>query len=118
MTYCHLNGVGTHFDLTKEKRKIMTKELTQEEFSNLVKLFNLTSTYSWISHNDIVLIVETWQSESNPFIKMTKTFEFNEEKLSSIPEKKRSKLLKKMLKEAVEVENYEFAAKLRDLINV
>ncbi len=96
----------------------MALEMTNDEFTTLVKMFNLKSTYTWTSNEDKIWIIETWQSEANPFIRMTKTFEFDEEKLSLIPEKKRMKLLKKMMQEAVDVENYEFAAKLRDMVNV
>lgn len=92
--------------------------MTNEEFTTLVKMFNLKSTYSWTADKDKIWIIETWKSDANPFLRMTKTFEFNEEKISTIPDKKRQKLLKRMMEEAVEVENYEFAAKLRDMVNV
>lgn len=94
----------------------MALEMTNDEFTTLVKMFNLKSTYTWTSSKDKIWIIETWQSEANPFIRMIKTFEFDEEKLAFIPEKKRMKLLEKMMQEAVDVENYEFAAKLRDVI--
>jgi protein-arginine kinase activator protein McsA len=96
----------------------MATELTQEQFKSIVKMFNLKATYSWMIHEDKVWIVENWQSESYPLVRMTKTFPFDEEKIAIIPDKKRKKLLNKMLQEAVEIENYEFAAKLRDIINV
>jgi protein-arginine kinase activator protein McsA len=96
----------------------MATELTQEQFKTIVKMFDLRATYSWMMHEDKVWIVENWQSETYPFLKMTKTFPFDESKLDTIPDKIRKKILNKMLQEAVEIENYEFAAKLRDIISV
>lgn len=94
----------------------MDREIKQEEFNTLIKMFGLKSSYKWISHGEKTFIIECWHSDINPFLIITKTFEFDEDKLSSIPDKKRKDLLEKMLNEAVEIENYEFAAKLRDIL--
>lgn len=83
----------------------------------IVKEFNLSCDYDTTEINDKRLIVEIWSSKSNPFIRLTRMYEFSLENIKDIELSQKKKLLNKMLSDAVEVENYEFAAELRDVIN-
>lgn len=95
----------------------MSAELSKEDFLYIVKEFNLSCEYDITELNDKKLIVEIWSSKSNPFIKLTKMYEFSLQNIKDIEKSEKKKLLNKMLSNAVEVENYEFAATLRDIIN-
>ena len=83
----------------------------------IVKEFYLSCDYDTTEINDKRLIVEIWSSKSNPFIRLTRMYEFSLENIKDIELSQKKKLLNKMLSDAVEVENYEFAAELRDVIN-
>jgi UvrB/uvrC motif len=92
-------------------------ELNEEEFLLLIKELNLTCDFSVIDLESKKLIKEDWYSETNPFVRLTRMYPFIDENIQKIPVKQRIKFLKNLLNEAVEVENYEEAARLRDIIN-
>ena len=94
----------------------MAKEFNLNDLKDLVGMLNLKPSYSLLVKNGKSLIVETWQAEDNPFWKITKIIEFNRENLESLEPKERTKFLNLILEEAVEKEEYEKAAELRDLI--
>lgn len=94
----------------------MAKEFNLNDLKSLIDMLDLKPSYSLLVKNGKSLIVETWQAKDNPFWKITKIIEFNRENLESLDPKERTKFLKSSLEEAVEKEEYEKAAELRDLI--
>lgn len=96
----------------------MQQEFTLQEFKSLIELYKLKSSYTTLQKDGKNLIVEIWKSKTNPFIVLSRTFELNEKNLDTIEPKKRKKLLQKLLEDAVQIENYEEAAQLRDMIQL
>jgi hypothetical protein len=94
----------------------MAKQISIDDFKALVDLYSMRPSYSLLVHEGKKYVVESWKSKSNPFIVLNSTFEFNEDNISKIDGKKRGKFLKSLLEEAVEKEEYEDAAKLRDMM--
>lgn len=94
----------------------MAKEFSLKDLKSLVELLHLKPSYSPLFKHGKNLIVETWQAEDNPFWKITRVLEFTKENLESLEPNERTKFLKSMLDDAVEKEDYEQAAQLRDLI--
>lgn len=94
----------------------MAKEFSLDDLKSLVEILHLKPSYSHLLKHGKNLIVETWQAEDNPFWKITRVLDFNKENLESLEPKERTKFLKSMLNDAVEKEDYEQAAQLRDLI--
>lgn len=94
----------------------MAKEFSINDLKSLVELLHLKPSYSYLRKKGKDLIVETWQAEDNPFWKITRVLEFTKENLEGLDTTERTKFLKSMLNDAVEKENYEQAAQLRDLI--
>jgi len=92
-------------------------ELNEEEFLLLIKELNLICDFSVIDLESKKLIKEDWYSETYPLVRLTRMYPFIDENIQRIPVKQRIKFLKNFLNEAVEVENYEEAARLRDIIN-
>jgi hypothetical protein len=88
----------------------------QEDFEDIVKAFDMKCKYLVREISGQNVIVETWSSDQNPFISLNKIFDINSDNLSKIDPKKRKKLLQKILDKEIEVENYEQAAVVRDLI--
>jgi hypothetical protein len=99
--------------------KNYTKEfgMNQEDFNDLVKVFDMKCKYFIREINGKNVIVETWFSYINPFVTLNRIFDINSDNLLKIDPKKRKKLLQKILEKEVEVENYEQAAIVRDLIS-
>lgn len=95
----------------------MTGELSKEDFLYIVKEFNLSCDYSVSRVDDKNVIVEMWSSKRNPFIRLTRMYDFSLDNIKDIEPEKKKELLSNMLQDAVDVEDYEFAAKLRDIIN-
>lgn len=94
----------------------MNKEFSKEDFDAVVKLFNMKPSYQTLDRFGKLYILETWQTGSHALMKMVRMLEFNKQNLALIEPKKRKALLNQMLNDAVECEDYEQAASLRDLI--
>lgn len=94
----------------------MDKSISSDEFNSLVEMFGMKPSYTMFEQDDKKYVLESWRSKSNPFIILNTAFEFNEENLGKIESKSRSRFLRQLLDEAVERENYEEAAQLRDMI--
>lgn len=88
----------------------------QEDFEDLVKAFDMKCKYVIREISGKNVIVESWSSDVNPFVSLNRIFDINSDNLSKIDPKKRRKLLQKILEKEVELENYEQAAIVRDLI--
>jgi hypothetical protein len=99
-----------------EKKKEMGKQISVDDFKALVDLYKMKPSYSLHVQDGKKYVVESWKSKSNPFIVLNSAFEFNEENISKMEEPKRKKFLNSLLAEAVEKEEYEEAAKLRDMM--
>lgn len=113
--------------ITKEKiykilQQIMSKKyyeeigMYQEDFDDIVKAFDMKCKYVVREIKGKNMIVESWSSKINPFISLNRVFDIESDNLSNISSKKRKKLLQQILEKEVEVENYEQAATVRDLI--
>ena len=94
----------------------MEKEFKLDEMMPIIEMFNLKPYYSTLQKEEKSYIVETWKSKSNPYLILNRVFEFNQKNIETIEPKKRKSLLGEMLNKSVEIENYEEAAKLRDMI--
>lgn len=88
----------------------------QEDFEEIVKTFNMKCKYVVREVKGKNMIIESWSSEMNPFVSLNRFFDISSDNLSKIEPKKRKKLLQQILDKEVEVENYEQAAIVRDLI--
>lgn len=91
-------------------------ELTQDDFISIVNQFGLICKYNFTEIDDKKMIIEEWVSKFNPHIKLNRIYPFIKENYEIIPLKERKKLLKVILNNAVEIENYEEAAKIRDIL--
>jgi hypothetical protein len=89
-----------------------------DDFKAIVDLYKMKPTYTLHSQEGRKYVIESWKSKSNPFIVLTSAFEFKAENLSKIDHIVRDKFLKGLLADAVEKEEYEEAAKLRDMISL
>lgn len=88
----------------------------QEDFEEIVKTFNMKCKYVVREMKGRNMIIESWSSEMNPLVSLNRIFDINTDNLSKIEPNKRKKLLQQILEKEVEVENYEQAAVVRDLI--
>ena len=91
--------------------------MPQEEFEGLIKAFDMKCKYFIREINGKNMIVESWNSEINPFFSLNRIYDTSSDNLSKIEPKRRKKLLQKILIKEVEVENYEQAVILRDMIS-
>jgi excinuclease UvrABC helicase subunit UvrB len=97
------------------KEFTLKTNLTEEDFLYMVREYNLSCKYSHKIIKNENMVVEEWSSKYNPLIKLSRFYPF-ENNLERVPKDERINLLQKMLNESVEVENYEDAAKFRDMI--
>lgn len=94
----------------------MGNQISMEDFKALVDRYKMRPTYSLHVDKGKKYVVESWKSKSNPFIILNSAFEFTPENLSRMDAGKRAKFLKSLLDTAVEREEYEEAAQLRDMM--
>jgi excinuclease UvrABC helicase subunit UvrB len=94
----------------------MAKEFNLEDFQNMISLFNMKVSHKLVHADGNKFILETWISDINPYLRLTRLIEFNKDNLNNLEPENRKKLLKQMLDDAVEEENYEEAAQIRDMI--
>lgn len=94
----------------------MAKEFNLNDLNALIEMLHLKPSYSLLDRDGKKVILETWQAKDNPFWKITRLIEFSKENLESLQPKARNKFLKSLLDEAVQKEEYEQAAELRDLM--
>lgn len=103
-------------------KQLMSKKFDQEigmyeeDFEEIVKAFDMKCKYVIREIKSKNVIIESWSSEMNPFVSLNRIFDINTDNLSKIEPKKRKKLLQQILEKEIEVENYEQAAVVRDLI--
>ncbi len=95
----------------------MKGELSQEDFFFIVEQFKMSCKYTYEVMEDKKFIVEVWTAKQNSFIQLTRMYEFTPENIEVIESSERKKLLNEMLNDAVDIEDYEEAALLRDMIN-
>ena len=101
--------------MARRKKSLEEKELSTKSFKELVKLYSMD--YNLLIHNmsDKFMIVEKWYSDINPFIKLSRMYEFNEWNLLCIEDSnKRDRLLDNFLQKSINLEDYETAALIRD----
>lgn len=96
--------------------KRVDKEMHQEDFEDIIRAFDMKCKYVIREIKGKNVIIETWLSESNPFLSLNRVFNINDD-LSPIEPNRRKKLLNRILNKEVESENYEQAAVIRDLIS-
>lgn len=101
--------------MAKRKKTLEEKELSTNSFKELVKLYSMDYKLLIQSMSNKFMIVEKWYSDINPFIKLSRMYEFNEWNLLCIEDDtKRNKLLENFLQKCLSTEDYETAALIRD----
>ena len=95
---------------------INNSSLNKHDFDDLIKTFNMNCEYNIREIGGENMIVETWYSKSNPFLVLNRIYDIDNDNLSKIEPKQRIELLSTILEKEVEIENYEQAAKIRDII--
>jgi hypothetical protein len=104
--------------MARRKKSVEEKELTTKSFQDLVKLYNMDYKLLIQNMSNKFMIVEKWYSDINPFIKLSRMYEFNEWNLLCLDDtSKRDKLLDTFLQNCLQVEDYETAAIIRDTKN-
>lgn len=93
-----------------------TPVVSQNDFERMVKSFNMNCKWTISENKDKYFILETWVNKDFPLFAITRFFDIDNELFDSIPKEERLKLLQSLLEKHVEVENYEKAAQLRDMI--
>jgi hypothetical protein len=93
-----------------------TSIVSQDDFDQMVKSFNMTCKWTISGNESGEFVLETWFNKEFPLFAITRIFDIDNELFDSIPKEERLKLLQSLLEKHVEVENYEKAAELRDMI--
>lgn len=101
--------------MARRKKSLEEKELSTKSFKELVKLYSMDYKLLIQSMSDKFMIVEKWYSDINPFIKLSRMYEFNEWNLLCIDDtNKRDRLLDNFLQKCLKLEDYETAVLIRD----
>lgn len=101
--------------MAKRKKNSEEKELNTKSFKELVKIYSMDYKLLIQSMSNKFMIVEKWYSDINPFIKLSRMYEFNEWNLLCIEDiSKRNRLVDNFLQSCLNTEDYETAAFIRD----
>ena len=88
-----------------------------EEFEKIVKSFQMTCSWSATTVDGKNLIQENWISKVFPIFALSRIFDIDSPLVQKMPQVEKLKVFNLILEKEVDVENYEKAAVLRDLIN-
>ncbi|NCZ70737.1 MAG: hypothetical protein EBY80_11330 [Actinobacteria bacterium] len=88
-----------------------------EEFEKIVKSFQMTCSWSATTVDGKNLIQENWISKVFPIFALSRIFDIDSPLVEKMPQGEKIKIFNLILEKEVDVENYEKAAVLRDLIN-
>ena len=101
--------------MAKRKKTSEEKELNTKSFKELIKIYSMDYKLLIQSMSNKFMIVEKWYSDINPFIKLSRMYEFNEWNLLCIEDtSKRNRLVDNFLQSCLNTEDYETAAFIRD----
>jgi len=101
--------------MAKRKKTLDENDLNTKSFKELVKIYNMDYKLLIQNISDKFMIVEKWYSDINPFIKLSRMYEFNEWNLLCIDDVvKRDRLLDTFLQKCLLTEDYETAVLIRD----
>lgn len=101
--------------MAKRKKTLDENDLNTKSFKELVKIYNMDYKLLIQNISDKFMIVEKWYSDINPFIKLSRMYEFNEWNLLCIDDVvKRNRLLDTFLQKCLLTEDYETAVLIRD----
>lgn len=88
-------------------------------FEYIIKKFDLRPFYNvYQNEQDEIIIDEQWKSKDSEFVKANRIFKFDILFLDFIQEDLRSSVLQDVLNLYIQVEDYENAALVRDIINI
>ena len=96
----------------------MGNQINKEQFKDLVKAFKMEPTYKLHVDDGKKWVLESWSSKSNPNIQLNSAFEFTVENIRNMRPGARAGFMDGLMRDAIEVEDYEWAAQLRDIIAI